>query len=416
VTVPPRYQFDPYQPDVQRNPYDLYRQLREIAPVVHSVIDGRDVYAVAHDRNVRRVLTDWRGFTSHGGSTSLHPREDRMQAGALVSSDPEEDEPGVANHTHLVKLVAPYMSRRAMDELRAEVCPYIAVVVDEAVDAGTFDATALGRLIPTEVVSNLVGLPKDGRDRYADWAAAATSRQGPSSVLTPELLEQLQATQRYVAGLGQEGRLDPQGIGAKAFAAAADPRSPVSVADATSITWGAFIVAGMHTTIMAMTFMFEYLASYPEEWKLYRGWHAAGDAGRSRWIDELLRREVVFPYDYRTATRDVDVEGYTIPAGARVLALLGSANRDPQRWPDPDRFWPDRSDVDSHVGFGHGVHKCLGQYLARLELGAVLDRLCERGVERVQVGESAQWASNAAVRGWARLPISAVVEGDPPKP
>ncbi|MBO0870424.1 MAG: cytochrome P450, partial [Micromonosporaceae bacterium] len=320
MTAPPALQFDPYQPDLQRDPYPLYHRLRGLAPVVHTTIDGLDVYAVAHDRNVRRVLADWRAFTSHGG-LSLHPRDDRMQAGVLIAADPEEDVPGLSNHTDLLRVVAPYVSSRAIDQIRNDVTPYIATVVDEVVETGAFDAVTLGRRIPTEVVSNLVGLPRDGRDRYADWAIAATSMQGPAGAVTPELVEHLQAMQGYVGGLGQEGRLDPRGIGAKAFAAAADPDSRVSLADATSIVWGGFIVAGMHTTIMAIAYLFWYLASYPDQWRRYRDWHAAGDPGRSRWIDELLRREVIFPHGYRTAVRDVELDGYTIPAGARVLVL-----------------------------------------------------------------------------------------------
>lgn len=408
--IPPDHPFDPYSPDVQRDPYPHYAALRDTAAVVRCTLDDRPVYVISHDRHIRATLADWRSFSSQGG-LSLHPR-DRFQSGVLVATDPRR--PGQPtgthpDHTELARTVAPHMSRQAIAAAAPRIRAWIDQLVGKLVDAGHFDAVAdLARPVPTQVVADLVGLPRAGRERYAGWARTATALQGPRDDFPADAFAQIQQMQEYVTRLGVDAQFAPGGVGAAVFAAAR--LREISAQEATSIVWGGLIVAGLHTTVAALAWTLWIAARHGDQWRLYRDRHRRDDATRGIWTDELLRYEAVFPHGYRTTTRPVTVGGYSIPADARVLLLYGSANRDPDRWPDADQFQLNRAAVTAHLGFGDGVHHCLGQHLARLEIQAVLDAFAARDVTRFEVG-AGEFAPNAAVRGWAGLPVTVVTGG-----
>lgn len=409
--IPPVHCFDPYSPDVQRDPYPHYTDLRGTAAVVRTTLDGRPVYVLSRDRDVRAALADWRTFSSRGG-LSLHPR-DRFQAGVLVATDPRrpgEPSAGHADHTDLARTVAPSMTAQAVAAIAPRVRAWVDDLVGDLVAAGGFDAVAdLARPVPTRVVSDLVGLPEEGRERYAGWARAATALQGPQTAYPADAFAQIQQMQEYVTRLGTDRRFAPDGVGAAVFAAA-ERQGGISPEEATSIVWGGLIVAGLHTTIAALAWTLWVAARHSDQWWYYRQRYHDGDGGRLAWADELLRYEAIFPHGYRTTTTAVTVDDYLIPADARVLLLYGSANRDPRRWSEADRFLLTRADAAAHVGFGAGVHHCLGQHLVRLEVQAVLDAFARHGVTGFEVGQ-AEFEPNAAVRGWSRLPVTVVTEG-----
>jgi cytochrome P450 len=403
----PEIAFDPYDTAVMRDPYRHYARLRETGPVVRTVIDSRPVWILSHDRHIRDALTDWRTHSSRGG-LSLHPR-DRLEAGVLIATDPRrpDDPPTQPDHTDLLRVVAPYLAPRAMDRLGPSVHSWVYRLVGELVARGRYDVVGdLARVVATRVVGDLVGLPASDRHLAADWAAAATSRQGPQGALSQQTALRLRAMRAYVGRLGHEDELTVSGVGAAVFAAANGP-GPVSREDAASIVWGGLIIAGLHTSIAAMTWAVLAAAQHPRRWDLYRALFHAQDPARLTWADEVLRHETIFPHTFRTAVLDTDVDGFAIPAEARVLLLNGSANRDPERWPEPDEFVLNRPDADQHLGLGWGPHRCLGQHLARLEVHAVLDAFAAHGVARFSTtGAQQGWAPNAAVRGWSSLTVA----------
>jgi cytochrome P450 len=406
----PEVSFDPYDATVLRDPYPSYARLRDTAPVVRSVIDGRPVWMLSHDHTVRAVLADWRTFSSVGG-LSLHPRG-RYEAGVLISTDPRrpQDPATQPDHTDLRRAVTPHLGPRALEQIRRPVQSWVHRIVGDLVAAGRFDAVQdLARVVATRVIADLVGIPASDRHLAADWAAAATARQGPRGAVSTQTVGHLQAMRSYVGRLGADGDLALSGVGAAVFAAA-DNGGRIGRDDAASIVWGGLIIAGLHTTIAALSWAIVAAARHPQQWDRYRAWYHAGDPARVTWPDEVLRHEVVFPHGYRTAVIDTDIDGYLIPASARVLVLYGSANHDPSRWAQPETFVLNRAEADQHLGIGWGPHRCLGRHLAHLEIGAVLDALAAHNVVRVRViDDLTGWAPNAAVRGWARLPVAVEV-------
>jgi cytochrome P450 len=138
----------------------------------------------------------------------------------------------------------------------------------------------------------------------------------------------------------------------------------------------------------------------PSLWQSIRGDHSLIPNA----LNEVLRYESPVRGYTRVVTREHDLDGTTLPAGSRVLLLLGAANRDERRWDEPDVFDIRRPDAKHHIGFGHGIHSCIGQGLVRLEGTALFTALAKR-VRRIEVGEPT-WGVNNVVRGLASLPVT----------
>lgn len=146
-------------------------------------------------------------------------------------------------------------------------------------------------------------------------------------------------------------------------------------------------------------------ASHPEQWQRLR---ERPELAREA-FDEAVRRRSPVQTFFRTATTDVTVGGTVIREGTRILVFLGSANRDPARWQDPDRFDLAR-DPSGHVGFGMGIHQCVGQHVARLEAEALLTALVRR-VSRIELAGRPERHLNNTLRAWAALPVRVRVAG-----
>ncbi|MFF4316046.1 cytochrome P450 [Streptomyces sp. NPDC001507] len=146
-------------------------------------------------------------------------------------------------------------------------------------------------------------------------------------------------------------------------------------------------------------------ASHPEQWQRLR---ERPEPARVA-FDEAVRRQSPVQTFFRTATTDVTVGGTVIREGTRILVFLGSANRDPARWQDPDRFDLAR-DPSGHVGFGMCIHQCVGQHVARLEAEALLTALVRR-VSRIELAGQPERHLNNTLRAWAALPVRVRVAG-----
>ena len=160
-----------------------------------------------------------------------------------------------------------------------------------------------------------------------------------------------------------------------------------------------FLSAGLDTTVAAIGSALYLLATNPGEWRKLR----ADPSLAKNAFEETLRMETPLQNLFRTTTREVELEGQRIPASEKVLLLLASANRDPEHWEIPDRFDITRR-VQGHVGFGVGVHVCIGQVIARMEGELLLTALAQRVASIDLVGPPARGFNNA-VRRFSSLPL-----------
>ncbi|WP_196781000.1 cytochrome P450 [Nocardioides sambongensis] len=164
------------------------------------------------------------------------------------------------------------------------------------------------------------------------------------------------------------------------------------------------LTAGVDTTVHALGAVIEGFLSAPEQWDVLRR-----DPGRARIaFDEAIRWASPVQTFFRTATTDVPLGDTVIPAGHKILMFLGAANRDPRRWSEPDRFDLSR-DPSGHVGFGMGLHQCVGQHVARLEAECVLRALAERVRAIEPAGEPRRHLNNT-LRAWQSLPVRLITD------
>jgi 4-methoxybenzoate monooxygenase (O-demethylating) len=160
-----------------------------------------------------------------------------------------------------------------------------------------------------------------------------------------------------------------------------------------------FLSAGVDTTVNGISHMILALATHPDQWERLRA--EPGLAKRA--FEESLRWDSTVQTFFRTTARDVTVEGTSIPEGSKVLLFLAAANRDPRRWEAPDRYDLSRA-TSGHVGFGFGIHQCLGQMVARLEGELVLEALIPR-VREIRLAGEPERRLNNTLHAIASLPV-----------
>jgi cytochrome P450 len=282
------------------------------------------------------------------------------------------------------------MMPSALREVQVEVQALADELVERLLACESFDgATDFAQHLPVAVISHLVGLPEEGRQRMLEWAAATFDALGPMNARAEAAFPILFDMIGYARSI-ERSRLRAGGWAARVFEAVDEARLDADDARGLLID---YIGPSLDTTILGTGQLLFQLGRHPEQWELVR----ASPELIPRAVDEALRLEAPVRAFTRLAVEDYDCGGTTIPAGDRVLILYASANRDERHFPDPERFDVTR-DAKDHVGFGHGVHRCAGGYVAELEMQSLLRAMAAR-VRRIEVGEPVA-AVNNVLRGY----------------
>jgi cytochrome P450 len=284
-----------------------------------------------------------------------------------------------------------------------EVAGHHDFLVDEAerlvasiVAGGSFDAVAdLAHPYSVQVVSDLCGLPEQGREHLIERASAAFNTFGPDNDLCRRSWQGFEDLYDYATNFATPERLAPGRWGTEIYQAAAD--GIVEPAACPGLVL-AYAWAGMDTTVNAIASAVSLFADHPDQWELLRSDRSLSVSA----TNEVLRIEPPVQRFTRITTTEVELAGEVLPAGARVAVLFGSANRDERRFVDPDRFDIRRNPHD-HLSFGRGVHRCVGAGLAQEEIKAMLSALADR-VERFDVVDR-EWRRNNALHGLERLRV-----------
>jgi cytochrome P450 len=345
-----------FSDDTMREPYEAYRELRDQGPVVR--LDDVGAWAITRYAEVHAATENWETFSSAEG-VSLTPFTNETLRGTTLASDPPL-------HDKLRGVVGEHLTPRALRGRRDQVQQLADEIVAGAVRRGSFDAvTDLAQLLPLTVVPDFVGWPADVRDKLLPWAAAAFETMGPPNDRSQAAAGDRYEMFQYATSLSESGNLLPGSLGAHVMQAAADGKitheqCPPLLLD--------YLAPALDTTISAIGNAIWLLGRNPGQYALLR----EDPSLIPNAFNEALRVESPVRGFTRVATHDVRIGDVTIPAGDRVLLLWASANRDERHFPDPERFDVRRSNANSHVAFGFGVHGCAGQGLARLEGHALL--------------------------------------------
>jgi cytochrome P450 len=379
---------DLFADDVLLDPYPAFHALRETASVVY--LPANDVYALTRYEVIRDALADWETFSST--SIGFNPVVNEALTGTSLASDPPA-------HTQLRAVLTENLTPRALRGLKVQIDEKADALVADLVSMGSFEAIdALARAFPLEVVADLIGFTGEVRDNMLRWGQAAMQVIGPANQRTAESFPIAGELYAWCSQVSADD-LAPGSVGRGIFDAEARGDLPPNTA---GHIIHQYLGAGVDSTVAALGNIVALFAAHPDQLELVRKNRAEVPAA----FNEVLRFWAPLHAWGRRVTKDVEIDGSVIPAGAQVAILFGAGNRDPRKYENPDVFIVERNPFD-HLSFGYGPHGCAGQGLARLEAHALIGALARR-VERLVVADETRVPHNT-VRSIDRLPVVEVV-------
>jgi 4-methoxybenzoate monooxygenase (O-demethylating) len=381
---------DPFSAVFLRDPYPASRELREAGPVVR--LERYGVWATGRYEHVRAALDDWQTFRSGAGvGLADFTKETPWRTPSLLlEADPPE-------HDGARRVTAAALSPNRIRALRAEFELQAELLVERLLERERFDAIVnLAEAYPLKVFPDAVGVPAEGRENLIAYGDMVFNAFGPRNRLFEQSAKRLNGTSAWIAEMCERENLAPGALGAAIYEEA--PRCGLGT-DAAALLVRSLLSAGIDTTARALGNAILCFATHGDQWAAL---HA--DPSRSRAaFEEVLRFAAPVHNLFRTTTRDVDVEGVRIPSGEKLLLLLAAAGRDPRHWDDPERFDIGRK-AGGHLGFGFGIHACVGRMVARLEAEVLLAALARR-VKVIALDGEPEAKLNNSLHGLAHLPV-----------
>lgn len=381
---------DPFSTEFLTDPYPYHDRLRESGPVVW--LKKYDVWAMTRYEQVHATLNDWQTFCSSagGGLSNFHREEPWRPPSIVLEADPPL-------HTRTRGVLSRVLSRPALEKLRQRFEREAEALVDTVVALRKIDGVKdLAEVFPLRVFPDAVGLRKEGRENLLPYANMAFNAFGPRNKLFEEAFSEAAKVTEWIMTQCHRDSLAKDGFGAAIYAEA--DAGQLSLEEAGMLV-RSLLTAGLDTTIHGISNALYCFASFPDQWKTLRENPSLVRAA----FEEVIRLQSPVQTFFRTTTREVDVAGVRLGPDEKVLLFLAAANRDPRKWEQAARFDIRRKAV-GHVGFGHGIHMCVGQMVARLEAEVVLAALAKK-VETIELAGEPQRRLNNTLRGFSNLPL-----------
>jgi cytochrome P450 len=386
--------YDPYDVDLQRDPYPTFRRMREEQPLYYN--EQHDFFAVSRFADVENVLKDHTTFSSaRGGILELIKMDMELPSGVFIFEDP----PLHTAHRGVLSRVFTPKKMNALEPQIREVC---AEVLDPLVGSERLDFVAdLGARLPMRVIGMLLGIPmqdqedvrvrKDetlrrepgqpgefSEDQFADATFFEEyinwRRENPSDDLMTQLIQA-----EFEDETGTVRRLTP---------------------DELLIFVNVLATAGNETTNRVIGHTGKILGEHPDQRRELRDDRDLIPNA----VEEILRFEPPALQACRYVTRDVELHGQTVPEGSTMMVLMASGNRDHRAFPPDGDVFDIRRQIGHHLTFGYGIHFCLGAALARLEARIAIDEILDRFPDWEVDYDNARLDSSQ-VRGWSTLPV-----------
>ncbi|OBI89409.1 cytochrome P450 [Mycobacterium sp. 1245805.9] len=391
--------FDPFSEEFFNDPYPTYRRMREEAPVYYSA--EHDFYALTRHRDVAAAFKDHETYSSARGIDLAMVKNDNLPAEAksMIFMDPPE-------HRRMRSLVNKVFTPRAITALQDSVTELIDYHLSR-VDPEQFDVVAdFSALFPVEVISTVLGVPAEHRQQIRHWVDASLHREPGQIEMNESNWEAVTSAGAFYYNLIQERRKQPQDDMISALIAAEVERDEGGTTrlDDIEITGFATLLggAGAETVTKLVGNAIVQFARNPDQWQKLLDDRSKVPAA----IEEVLRYEAPAQYNVRCSLKDVHLHGVTIPAGKPVFLLGGAANRDPEAFTDADKFDIDRDRSEAqNLGFGYGVHSCLGAALARLESAIALGKLLDLMPRYEVIWDGCKRVTMQNVAGWSNVPV-----------
>ena len=383
----PSTDIDMFSAESVRNARRVDDGIRELASVVR--LERENIVVLGRYEHVAKGLMDWKAFSST--SRPWHdPKSVRPEI--LLTDDPPR-------HTQVRTVIARTLSPKAMKRIDAffkrEAEALIGSLITQSGDKIDAVKDVTARYVH-KVLPDLMGLPLEGRENMTPFGNAVWATMGPKNELFDEAMAGAGNSFEWVDKACNRENIRPHSLGREMYAAA--DRGEISQKDAKLLTL-TILSAGADTTVITMASALNAFARFPQQYQILRD-----DPSLLRnAFDETLRWDSPSRLAGRIAKQDIQIEDCVIPEGTRCGLLFATANRDPRKWVEPRQF-DIRRDVKGHLGWGYGIHMCVGKALAQMEAGALLGEIVKR-VERIEpAGEPEPWMTTIG-HGPVKVPV-----------
>ena len=391
--------YNPLLPSVYTDPYPTYERLRDKDPVHWCPL--LDSWVFSRYKHVDGILRDHKRFSNdtskRGNPSHIDEAFDLQSQPSMLFRDPPD-------HTRLRALVSRAFTPAVVEGLAGRIRDIAADLLDQIDDPSGFDLMeAVAAPLPVIVIAELLGVPAEDRAQFQLWSRHRSRGLEPNITDAERRLvnESGRELDRYFLGIIDQRRRQPQDdlISALVSADGADDKLNQ---DELLAMLRLLLIAGNETTTKLIGNGMLALLRNPEQLDLLR---TSPDLMPSA-IEELLRYDAPVQLDVRAALEDMEFDGRRVRKGEGIIVLLGSANRDPEMFSEPDRLDLSRQEAN-HIAFGRGIHHCLGAPLARLEGRLTFEALLERFADIRMKTERPVFRDNIILRGLEVLPVSA---------
>lgn len=388
--------YQPYSRPFQEDPYPLYKHFRDEDPCSYN--PDMDFYSLFRFDDVWDATLDWETMSSSYGPTLENRGELDGTLFSIIGMDPP-------SHTRLRNVISRGFTPRRMAALEDQIRGLAKEYLEPLATCSEFDfEQEFAVKFPMDVISVLLGIPKEDRDEYRQWVDKGLERN-PDGGLDAKAAFGLTSSREYVSKLISERRTSPREDLITVLAEAEFEDVDGKIRQLSQEECGAFTTllaaAGAETTAKLLGHAVYLLWRHPEQRQmLWDDYDRIPNA-----IEEILRYEAPSQFQGRVALVDSTWHGVTIPKGARVALVTGSACRDEREYRDPDRFDVTRQH-DRELYFGHGHHVCIGKSLARLETRIALEEIAARFPHYEVDPDGLTRTYQAHVKGYVNLPIS----------
>ncbi|GAB3008379.1 cytochrome P450 [Mycobacterium bourgelatii] len=386
--------FDPYDVELNADPYPTFRRLREEAPLYYN--EQHDFYALSRFADIDDALVDYQTFSSaRGAILELIRANIEMPPGVLIFEDPPI-------HDVHRKLLSRMFTPRKINDLEPKIREFCARSLDPLVGGDRFDfVTDLGAQMPMRVIGMLLGVPEEEQEAARDFAnAQMRTEAGKPMEISAEAMLSGEFFGNYIdwRAANPSDDLTTELLNAEFEDETGTVRRMRRDELLTYIT--VVSGAGNETTTRLIGWAGKVLAEHPDQRRALVENPSLIPAA----VEELLRFEPPAPHVARYVTRDVEYYGRKVPEGSVMMMLIGAANRDHRQFPPDGDVFDIHREQHQHLTFSVGTHYCLGSALARLEGRIALEEILKRFPEWDVDLTNAKLSPTSTVRGWETMP------------